>query len=212
MHRKLALLSPTLFSAPDGGGGSAPAGEGTPPTNPTTVVNYIPPPADNDEGDGEPVDWQARFTAQREETRKQETRAKSNAEAAKELARLKAGSASETEKAIAAAVEAATKSTATQYQSQLLELSIEAAAGGSFTNTDDAVTHLGSRSAEFLDDEGKVDKAAVKKAVNQLLKDRPYLAAKQEEVPPSFDGGQRGGTTGATNMDTLIRRSAGVIR
>lgn len=212
MHRRLALPTPTLYSAPDGGGGSVPAAtDGATPPNPATVVNYVPPPPET-EDNGEAVDWQARFNAQREETRKQEKRAKDNAAAATELSKLKAGQASEQDKAIAAAVEEAKKSTSSAYQSQLVELSIEAAAGGLFTNSDDAVTHLGSRSMEFLGDDGRVDKAAVKKAVDQLLKDRPYLAAKQEEAPPSFDGGQRGGTTGVTNMDALIRRQVGITR
>lgn len=168
-------------------------------------------PAADNSPQGEDIDWEARFKVQQELTRKQEARAKANADAAKELARIRAEQGTDLDKAVNTARAEAEKQTTAKYTARLAGLSVRAAAGGKFKDPDDAVAHLQGRLAEFVGDDGDVDDKAIASEVDRLLKARPYLGV--EKPPADFDGGQRQGTTGAVGpngMDRLIRRQAGI--
>lgn len=135
---------------------------------------------------------------------------RANKAAAAELVRLKSESATDSEKAVTAARAEAAKEVTGRFTQRLAGLSIRAAAGGKFQNPDDATALLSGRMAEFVNDEGDVDDTAISKAVDVLLKDRPYLGVVKEKTPPDFDGGQRTGASGTTDMNRLIRNKAGI--
>lgn len=139
---------------------------------------------------------------------KERANAKANAAAAKELAALKASQQSDTEKAIATARAEAAKEVSGRYTQRIASLSIRAAAGGKFQNPDDATALLSGKLGDFVNDDGEVNDKAVQAAVDSLLKDRPYLGV--NKPPADFDGGQRNGATGTTDMNRLIRRQIGI--
>jgi hypothetical protein len=167
-------------------------------------------PAPDNTPQGEDIDWEARFKVQQDLARKQEARAKANADAARELAKIKAEQGTDLEKAVLAARQETEQAVAAKYTTRLAGLSVRAAAGGKFKDPEDAVAHLQGRLGEFVGDDGEVDDKAIAREVEALLKARPYLGV--EKPPASFDGGQRNGTTGVgpNGMDRLIRRQAGV--
>lgn len=136
-------------------------------------------------------------------------RSRANAAAARELAALRASQQTDTEKAIAAARDEAAKEITSKYTTRLAGLSVRAAAGGKLRDPEDAVAHLQGRLGEFVNEDGDVDDKAVTAAVDALLKARPYLGVEKEQAP-DFDGGQRSGTTGVTDMNRLIRSKAGL--
>jgi hypothetical protein len=133
---------------------------------------------------------------------------RTNAAAARELTALKASQQSDTEKAIHAAREEASREVSAKYTARIAGLSVRAAAGGKLRDPEDAVAHLRDRLGDFVGDDGEVDDKAVSAAVDQLLKARPYLGV--EKAPADFDGGQRSGTSGTKNMNDVIRRSVGL--
>jgi hypothetical protein len=68
---------------------------------------------------------------------------------------------------------------------------------------------LASRVNEFVKD-GKVDTAAIEAALTKLVEDKPYLAARAKRFAGSADNGARGATPAPSDMNALIRRSAGI--
>lgn len=128
--------------------------------------------------------------------------------AAAELAKLKEASQSEQERAIAAAVKEAETRVSSTFAPRLVAMGIKSAAAGKFQNPADAAALLGSKVADFVSDDGEVDEAAIDKAVDDLLKERPYLGA--AKVATDMDGGQRGATAGGGDMNTIIRRQVGI--
>lgn len=120
-------------------------------------------------------------------------------DARKRLADIDASSKSETEKAIekakAEATTAATKEATAKANARILRAEIKAAAGGKLADPSDAVRLLDIDEFE-VDDDGEVDTDAISKAIADLVKDKPYLAAGATRPPQgSADGGARD-TTG----------------
>ena len=73
---------------------------------------------------------------------------------------------------------------------RILKAEVRAAAAGKMTDPADALRYLDLSSFE-VGDEGEVDGAAVQSAINDLLKDKPYLAAQGARFEGGADGGPR---------------------
>lgn len=126
----------------------------------------------------------------------------------KELADLRSQSMSDAEKAIAKAKEDGRSEALTVANRRLVTAEVRVAAAGKLADPADAVRFLDLE--EFkVDDDGEVDAKAVGKAIDQLIKEKPYLAAGASRVQGSADGGARGNGSQGVDMNTLLRRAAG---
>lgn len=87
---------------------------------------------------------------------------------------------------------------------------IETKAGKLFEDPDVARALLANRVGEFLKD-GKVDEPTIMKALEKLLEDKPYLAARAgRRFAGSADSGARPATGAPEDMNAIIRRAAGI--
>lgn len=125
---------------------------------------------------------------------------------AQRLEELEAANATEIERAVKAARDEERKAVSTTFTRRLAAAEIKAAAGAKFNDPADAVAYLSDELDSFADSSGEIDSKAVAKAVDALLKAKPYLAAAAE---PDFDAGPRTGRT-TFDMNDLIRTQAGV--
>ncbi|MFJ2863688.1 hypothetical protein [Kitasatospora sp. NPDC087314] len=146
------------------------------PTDPTPPPTPEPPAADPptppDAPEPAPKDWQAESEKWKRLSRENETRAKTNADAAKRLAEIEDAQKSETEKLterLAAAEDRATAATRLAVAAR-----VEAMATGRFADPQDAVDALGGG---FLDDAGQIDATAIEQALTALLERKPHWAA-----------------------------------
>lgn len=85
----------------------------------------------------------------------------------------------------------------------------EIAAAAAKTLADPADAALFIDLADILDKDGELDRKALDKALAQLVKDKPYLAANGARQASGFDVGARGPAPASTDMNTLIRQAAG---
>lgn len=122
----------------------------------------------------------------------------------KEFDDLKAAHATDAEKAVLKAKEEGKAEALKTANARVLKSEIKAAAAGKLADPSDAVRLLDSD--EFTDDDGEVDDKKLAKAIEQLLKDKPYLAGKGRG---NGDGG--GGPRGKDaepSMDDWLRAQA----
>lgn len=110
-----------------------------------------------------------------------------------ELTKIRDGNKSEQEKALEAARKEAADAVRAEVTSELhrerVESALIRAAANKLTDPRDAVIHL----AEGVDvgDDGRPDEKAVASAIEQLLKDKPYLASGAGKPGGSLDQGAR---------------------
>lgn len=79
-----------------------------------------------------------------------------------------------------------------------------------FEDPTDAIAFLGDLK-QFVDDDGEVNERALKAELDDVLKRKPYLAAKGvRKRHGDGDGGDRGSADKPSDMNALIRRKAGV--
>lgn len=140
--------------------------------------------------------------------RRHEDKVKELTPKAQRLDEIEAANATELEKAVKAARDEERRTVGQTYNRRIAAAEIKAAAGSKFNDPADAVAYLNDEIDSFVGDDGEVDSKAVAKAVDTLLKAKPYLAAAAE---PDFDAGTRTGKTGF-DMNDLIRQQAGVAR
>jgi hypothetical protein len=170
------MTTPAVDPATD----PTPAATDPKPTEPAKTY----PPADTDG-----TDWKA-------ESRKHEARAKANADAAKELERLKASQMSEQEKAVAAAKAEGLSEAAKTYGAKLAAAHFEAAVARAGLDLGEAADLIDV--ARFVGDDGEVDDKAIKAAVTKLAKvtsksagrsggDGPPGAGSTKTTPASLD-------------------------
>jgi hypothetical protein len=122
---------------------------------------------------------------------------------------LEAANATETEKAIAKATkdatDAVTKVERDKANQRIVRAEIKALAGTKLQDPNDAVRLLDLTSFT-VDDDGNVDEDAVKAAIDELLKTKPYLAAdgggKGSGKMPNLGQGDRGTTKAAPSVET----------
>lgn len=138
--------------------------------------------------------------------------AERNAKAAKaELDKLRADGQSETEKAIAKAKADGGSEALAKANARVLKAEVRAAAASKLNDPSDA-THFLDLSEFEVSDDGEVDAKAIAKAIDALLKDKPYLAkGEARRTTGSADGGARG-TNGKAgpDMNAWLRGEPGV--
>jgi hypothetical protein len=141
-----------------------------------------------------------------------ERKARRNAErAAKaaqaELEAAREASLSETERAIAQAARDARTAAYTEFNSRLVKAEARAIATGRLADPSDVAAFIDLSTIE-VDEDGTVDTKAISKAIDDLIKTKPYLAA--QRVGGDVDGGARGKPSAVTgDMNSLIRQAAG---
>lgn len=153
---------------------AAPDTDAAPPAEPTT-------------------DLQAEVDKWKALARKHEDRAKANADAQRDLDQLRQQVESEQERVVREAVAAAKAEVSGQYQGQLLQEALRAAAGGILNDPSDAVRLIDTDG--LLDDNGMPDRSAITSRVADLLEAKPYLAAVKpttQQPGGSAEAGSRG--------------------
>lgn len=131
----------------------------------------------------EPKDWEAEYKAQQRINRDLERRSKARLrDLERELAEARKGKPADGENKVDAdAIRAEIRS---EVESETLREraldKLETRAARRFQNPEDARTFLASRVDEFIDG-GKIDAQAVTDALDDLLRERPYLGITQGE-------------------------------
>lgn len=153
---------------------------------------------------GDTTDWKAEAEKFKALARKHEDRAKSNAQALKELDQFKQASMSDLEKAVAQAKADVRTETLREVGGRLAAAEIRAVAAGRLTDEQLEGLLEGLNLAAFLDDEGDVDAAKVAKFVDRIA---PQPTEQEEPTRTFLDLGQgaRGGNNAALNGDPLLR-------
>lgn len=122
-----------------------------------------------------------------------------------ELDKLRESTMSDNEKAIEAArAEARTEALQTA-NGRLLRAGVLTAAAGKLNDPEDAVRMLDLEQFS-VDDDGNVDTKPIVKAIDELVKSKPYLGAGAK--PGSLPGGGARPSQG-TSMNDFIRQAAG---
>lgn len=205
MVRTLAMRvrTPIRCFAGEGDGGGGATGtppEGTPPEG--TPPEGTKPNDDNGDALGD-----AGKRALEEERRARKT-AEREAKAAKtELENIRQKNESEQEKAVREARDAGKNEALTVANSRLVRAEVINAASGKLLDPSDAAALLDL--SEFtVDDDGNVDTKAITKAVDDLLKSKPHLAATARPGPL---GGAQGRTgSSGTSPNDWLRQQAGL--
>lgn len=142
--------------------------------------------------DDDPTTEIARLKSELAKARKWEDRAKSNAEAAKELARIQAESATDMEKAVKAAADAARTDALKVVGARLVDAEVRAAVSG--RNIDVKALLEGLDRSRFLDDDGEPDVEAITKWVDRIA------PASDDRAPrPRVPAGVRDSTTNSSD-------------
>lgn len=149
---------------------------------------------------GDTTDWKAEAEKWQALSRKNEERAKSNGDAAKELEKLRQASMSDQEKAVAVAVEAAKAETMRTVGARLVDAEVKAAAAGRTVDVEALLEGLDR--SRFLDDSGEPNTKAITAWVDRI-------APVTEPSKPGFPDlgqGQRGNGNGALALnDPLLK-------
>ncbi|MGA5869260.1 hypothetical protein [Streptomyces cinereoruber] len=120
----------------------------------------------DDNGGDDTVDHKAEAAKYKAIARKHEQRAKANADAVKELARLKREGMSDVEKKVDEAVAAARAEERTRAGERVARSAFLAAAKGRLDNAKDVLDDINLR--RYVDDDGEVDDEAIAKLVDKL--------------------------------------------
>ena len=127
-----------------------------------------------------------------------------------ELEKLRTASQSEQEKALAKAREEGKTEGLSEIRLERVRDKIEAKAGGRMADPEDAAALLGDL-GQFVTDDGSIDTAAIGRAIDQLLKAKPYLATNGSKRPTGgADGGARGNGKNPVDMNAWLRGDPGV--
>lgn len=151
------------------------------------------------------TDWKAEARKHERRAKENAAKARENAKAAEELAKLKAESMSETEKAVAAAIEQGRAEGRREGSSSLVAAKLEASLAG--RGVDAAALIEGIDPAKFLDDEGQPDVDAITEWVDRVA---PKPDENDDEISrkafPDIGQGRRTAPDGkdALNGDPLL--------
>lgn len=118
-----------------------------------------------------------------------------------ELGKLKETSASDIEQAKAEARQEALAEATAEANTRILRAEVIAAAARKFQDPADAVAHLDLTKFE-VGENGEVDRKAIGAAIDDLLKEKPYLGGVRD---PDF-GKRAPGTKSGTSMNDLIKQ------
>ncbi|MEF9903679.1 hypothetical protein [Streptomyces sp. P9-A2] len=163
---------------PKGDGGKPqgdPAGEAKPDD---------PKPAEGDEALGEAG---KKALAEERTARKEAERKLTDLEA--EVSRLRRSNAASK----GTDMEAIKAEIRSEFAAGLVEAQLEAAATGRLAKPEDAVLFVGTEKIAALAKDGRPDKAAISEAIDQVLKERPYLAGQAGPQWGDVGGGHHPG-------------------
>jgi hypothetical protein len=147
------------------------------------------------------TDWKAEAGMWQALARKNEERAKGNANAAKELEKVRASAMTETEKAVAEAKAAGAVEAARTSAPRLVRAELKAAAAEAGLGRDALAGFLEYADlTRFIGDDGEVDEKAIGAAIKKLGGGKPA----------DFDGGARTPGAKPNDMNALIRQRAGL--
>jgi ElaB/YqjD/DUF883 family membrane-anchored ribosome-binding protein len=125
-----------------------------------------------------------------------------------ELEAAREAQLSEAEKAISQARREARDEALREVNARVIRAEAKALATGKLADPSDISSFIDLNTFE-VDDEGNVDTKAIAKAIDELIKQKPYLAA--QRVGGDADAGARGAApTPRGSMNDRIRRAAGV--
>lgn len=124
----------------------------------------------------------------------------------KQLDEIVAANATEGEKAIAKAKDEGRAEVLSTVNERVLRAEVKAVAGGKLADPADAVKLL-DLSQFTVGDDGNVDTKAISTAIDELVKEKPYLAPAGARPTPLPGGGAR--PSGGNSIDQQIRRAAG---
>lgn len=172
-------------------------------TPPATGGDQTPPPSDEPLGDA----GEKALEAWKTRARAAEKEAKRAKDLEAELAKLREASMSEQEKAVEVARAEARKEAMGTANRRLVAAEVRAAAGGKLADPQDAVRFI--ELDQFgVDDDGEVDAKAIARAVDELVKEKPYLAAGATRPAGDADQGARGKAASGPDMNALLRAAA----
>jgi len=147
------------------------------------------------------------------QSRTWEERAKANFPAAKELAEIKAATATDLEKAVAAAKAEGRAEVTSTVANQLIDSKVEAlAAKAGFIDAADAIAHLPKtvRSLAVKED-GTLDANLLNEAIAEVAEKKPYLVGSFKPQPDRAQGARQTSTAGPTPeaMKASMERALG---
>lgn len=120
----------------------------------------------------------------------------------KERDDLRSATQTDSERIVAEAKAEGKREALAEANSRLLSAEIRSSAAGKLADPADAVRLLDLDS--FIDADGNIDDKAIRAAIDDLVRTKPYLAAGPSSNG-SFDGGARGGGGGGNDMNAIIR-------
>lgn len=161
------------------------------------------PTAAKDDGDDLAEAGRRALDAERKARREADKQLKA---ATAELEKLRQQTMTDTERAIAEAKAQGRQEALIEATGRLVRAEVRAAAGGKLADPDDAAMLLGDLS-EFVSSNGDVDSKAISKAIDELVKQKPYLAPQGTKPAPLPGGGAT--PSNGFDMDGWIRQSAG---
>lgn len=178
---------------------------GTDPAKDKGAANGTAAAADDDDDDAGKMDaeaWRKQARKNERDLRAAQTR----------LDQLEQTTKTDTEKAIEKAREegrAEIRGEVAKVRAEAAVLSVAGTDGpNKLANPADAVTFLANELADFVQDDGKVDRKAIDAAIAKLVKDRPYLAAAGARARP-LPGGGATQATGSSFNDVLRSKIRG---
>jgi len=142
------------------------------------------------------TDWKA-------EARKWEARSKENSTKVRELDQQRRAVMTDAERAVTEAEERGRTAAVSEFGRELAQERFDALAGRRNPDFDTARALEFVDLGKFLGDDGRPDAAAIKAAVERLV---PEPAG----GPPSFDGGSRKSADPVGDMNSIIRKAAGL--
>lgn len=189
-----------------------PAPAGDPPNPPAPPAPPPPPaptapPAPTGGGGDEPLRDEGKRALEAE--RAARAAAEREAKAAQtELETLRKRTQTEEEKAIEAARAEGRSEVEAKANARIVRAEVAAVAGGKLADPTDAPLHLDLAQFEVAED-GSVDRKAMAAAIDALVKEKPYLAAKPTHPGGNAGGGPQGGGDGnGQTVDDWIRQQA----
>jgi len=126
-----------------------------------------------------------------------------------ELEKLRESQMGESEKAIEKARKEGEQSAMTRLQSERVLDRVEVLAARSFADPEDARLRLASRVGDLINGDGAPDAKAIQAALEDLLKEKPHLAASPSRSRGDIDQGARGGQSRAFDMNDALLRATG---
>lgn len=123
-----------------------------------------------------------------------------------ELDELRGASQTETERAITQAKAEARRDALKDVNARIVRSEVRALAGGKFADPADAVHFLGDLD-EYIDEGGEPDVKKIGRALDTVLKEKPYLRSSPAPAG-NGDGGPRGESAAVDDFNSAFRRMA----